>query len=192
MMKLRLMLPFALLACSLAACQPSSDAPAPPASAPDNAPPVADEAPAADKAPVAEEVPDAQGGIADEEGMVVLYANGFSPAWEAHLKGRMLRFSVPEIGTPDGDLRGIEVSCEEEETLQCTGKDGEVAVVLDLHQEACTKSLNGEEEEARDLTAVFRYGDSRYEGCADAVMKEEDALAPETAPAPEEAPAPAQ
>ncbi|MBR4878111.1 MAG: hypothetical protein IKU14_10440 [Rhodocyclaceae bacterium] len=189
MMKLRLMLPFALLACALAGCQPSSDAGAPPASAPDNAPPVADEAPAADEAPVADEAPDAQGGIADEEGVVVLYANGFSPAWEAHLTGGMLRFSVPEIGTPDGDLRGIEVSCEEEDVLQCTGKDGEVSVVLELRQEACVKSLNGEEEEARDLSAVLRYGDSRYEGCADAVMKEEDALAPEAASAPEEAPA---
>lgn len=189
MMKLRLMLPFALLACSLAACQPSSDAPAPPASAPDNAPPVAEEAPAADKAPAADEAPDAPGSVAEEEG-VVLYANGFSPAWEAHLTGGMLRFSVPEIGTPDGDLRGIEVSCEEEDTLQCTGKDGEVAVVLELRQEACVKSLNGEEEEARDFSALLRYGDSRYEGCADAVMKEENAVMKDEASRAVEAPAP--
>ncbi|MBQ1658037.1 MAG: hypothetical protein II058_06025, partial [Rhodocyclaceae bacterium] len=130
MMKLRSTLPFVLLAGVLAGCQPSTDAGAPAA-----APAAPADAPAA-PAQAPEVSPEATG--AEQEAAVEavgLYANGFSPAWEAHLMGESLRFSVPEIGTPDGDLRAITVTCvEEENAMQCTGKDGEVAVEMSVHQ----------------------------------------------------------
>lgn len=169
MMKLRSTLPFVLLAGVLAGCQPSTNAGAPAAN---NTPPAADAA-----APAAEEQ------SSDVVVSLGLYANGFSPAWEAHLMGEALRFSVPEIGTPNGDLRTITVTCaEEENAMQCTGKDGEVTVEMSVRQENCVKSLNGEEEESRELSAALRYGDSRYEGCADVVMTGEVNSAPEAAP----------
>ena len=174
MMKLRSTLPFVLLAGVLAGCQPSTDAGAPAA-----APAAPADAPAA-PAQAPEVSPEATG--AEQEAAVEavgLYANGFSPAWEAHLEGDTLRFSVPETGTPDNDLRTVQVkSAEQDGLVRYTGQDGEVALALEVRQEACTKSLNGEEK-SRDFSATFRYGKSSYQGCADAVMEDAFATNPE-------------
>ncbi len=182
MMKFHSTLPLIALVGLLAGCQPSSDAPAPLASAPANAPSAQAQAPDALSAQA--DASDAPPQTPPEEepsaaAVLGLYANGFSPAWEVHLEGDTLRFSVPETGTPDNDLRTVQVTrSAQAQLVQYAGQDENVPLVLELRQEACTKSLNGEEK-SRDFVATFRYGDSVYQGCADAVTEDAFALGPE-------------
>lgn len=185
---------FALAACNedkaaasaASAAQPSQPAPAAQqaAPAPQETAPAA--APQSVSAPATEATPAAAEGDAAAAADVPLgpdgkplgdtvvtayYANGFSPAWEAHIDGDTIRFSVPEIETPDNDLRTAKVErLPYAKGVEYNGQDGKVDFTLNVRSRSCTKSLN-KDEKSREFTATFRYGDKTYKGCADAVRR---------------------
>ena len=94
-------------------------------------------------------------------------ANGFSPAWEAEIKGNTLTLQTPDFDSPNAKPRTLKVerSASAKET-NYTGHDGATAVALTLAAGPCEKATEG--GQPREFHATLHYGKSTYNGCADA------------------------
>lgn len=134
---------------ALTACNPESGAPP---AAPSAAPPAA-------TAP-APAVP---------EGVIVRYkANGYSPAWLTEVDGAQVRLKVPEIDGPDVQPVTLPVERSAAATgVTYTGQHDGTPFTLHIRPGPCTKATEG--GAPREFHATLEYGQSHYEGCADAL-----------------------
>ncbi|MDO5691937.1 MAG: hypothetical protein Q4G70_05550 [Pseudomonadota bacterium] len=155
------LLSLSVLVLMLSACEQRSEPPAP-APAPTAAP-----APEADSTPApASEAAAAPDG-ADSGPLTRFTAFGFSPAWQANVDGEELEFDVPETTGVDQPLRRIAVERSAyAKGVTFEGKDGDVAVSLDIRSGPCDKAT--EDDKPREFFATLTYGNSTYKGCADA------------------------
>lgn len=93
-------------------------------------------------------------------------AYGFSPAWQAEIKGDVLEFDVPETVGVDKPLRKIRVERSAyAKGVNYDGKDGKVAVTVDIKSGPCDIATEGT---SREFFATLTYGKKTYRGCADA------------------------
>lgn len=94
-------------------------------------------------------------------------ANGFSPAWQAEVEGEQMRFKVPEIDGPD--VQPVAAPAQRSvdgELLRYSGEHAGTPFKLELRAGPCVKAT--EAGQPREFHAALDYGQSHYEGCADA------------------------
>ena len=134
---------------ALAACSPQSEAP-----------PVAPAAPVTAASAPAPAAP---------EGAITRYkANGYSPAWQVEVEGAQVHLQVPEIDGPD--VQPVTLAAERSAAdtgVTYTGQHDGTPFTLNLRPGPCTKATEG--DAPREFHATLEYGQSHYEGCADAL-----------------------
>lgn len=166
------------LLAALSACSPKPEdaPPPPPAPAVEPAPapaaePATDAVAATDTAATPTDATPAPADTANAAASIAevthFTANGFSPAWQAEVAGEEMRFKVPEIDGPD--VQPVAAPAQRSvdgELVRYSGEHAGTPFKLELRVGPCEKATEG--GQPREFHAALDYGQSHYEGCADA------------------------